>query len=293
MQKLTIIIVSFNSAKIICSCLEKIDFSKHRVIVVDNASSDKTVEVIEKNFPQVEIIKSTKNIGYGRANNIGLRATKTEYALILNPDAFIAEKDIEKTIEFLDLNQETALCGPILLNSFSEQKAEIDKQIKIAKNNTIQEFQNHLSVTYIIGAILFMRMSIFQKIGFFDEDIFLYYEDDEISHRVVKNGHKASIFLDAIGFHIGHGSSGSSLRSIYKRFWHRAFSKQIWKKKQKGKLFAIKSSLRLVIVFFLKAAFYSFIFKPKKIVENIAAMCGSISFLIGLKAFDKNNNSRG
>ncbi len=293
MQKLTIVIVSFNSAKIIFSCLEKIEFSKYRVILVDNASSDKTIEIVEKHFPKVEIIKSSKNIGYGRANNIGLRATKTEYALVLNPDAFITEKDIEKVIGFLNENQEIALCGPILLNSISDQKNEIAKQIKIAKNNTIQEFQNHLSVSYLIGAILFMRMSIFQKIGFFDENIFLYYEDDEISHRVVKNGYKAAVFLDALGFHIGQGSSGSNLRSIYKRFWHRAFSKQTWKKKQKGKFFAIKSSLRLSVIFFFKAIFYSFTFKPKKIVENIAAMCGSISFLIGLKAFDKNNNSRG
>ena len=135
-------------------------------------------------------------------------------------------------------------------------------------------------------------MSVFKKIGFFDENIFLYYEDDEISWRTVQSGYKAAIMSDALGFHIGQGSSGGKLRNIYKRFWHRALSKLYWKKKQKGKFTAIKSAIRLVIVFFIKSIFYATTFNPKKTVENFASCCGSFSFLIGLKAFDKNDNPR-
>jgi GT2 family glycosyltransferase len=167
------------------------------------------------------------------------------------------------------------------------------KQLKVVESNLLERCDDYLAVKYIIGAILFLRMSVFKKIGFFDENIFLYYEDDEISWRAIKNGYKAAIVPSAQGFHIGQGSSGGKLRNIYKRFWHRALSKLYWKKKQKGKFAAIKSAVRLAILFFIKSMVYAITFNPKKAVENFASCCGSFSFLIGLKAFDKNDNPRG
>ena len=90
---LTIVIVTFNSSEIIKQSLENIDCNKYLLIIVDNASTDNTVAVIESNFPSLKIIKNNKNIGYGRANNIALRQVETEFAMILNPDAFIFEKE--------------------------------------------------------------------------------------------------------------------------------------------------------------------------------------------------------
>jgi GT2 family glycosyltransferase len=97
-RKLTFIITTFNSAEVIDACLNKINFSNYEVIVIDNNSNDKTTEIVSQKYPLVTLIKNKKNYGYGRANNIGLRATTTPYALILNPDAFIFEEDLEKVI---------------------------------------------------------------------------------------------------------------------------------------------------------------------------------------------------
>ena len=94
---LTIIITTFQSESIIKTCLENIDFDKYEVFVVDNNSSDNTVKIIEDQFPKVNLIKLEQNIGYGRANNIALKKTKTPYALILNPDAIISDDDIKKS----------------------------------------------------------------------------------------------------------------------------------------------------------------------------------------------------
>ena len=107
------------------------------------------------------------------------------------------------------------------------------------------------------------------------------------------SGYKAAIMQNARGFHIGQGSCGGRLRNIYKRFWHRALSKLYWKQKQKGKFVARKSAIRLLMAFFIKSILYGIIFHPKKAVENFASFSGSAAFLIGLKAFDKNDNSRG
>ncbi|MES2677074.1 MAG: glycosyltransferase family 2 protein [Pseudomonadota bacterium] len=292
-KNLTIIIVSFNSSKIIKSCLEKINFSKYNVVMVDNASSDDVVQIVATNFPQVKIIKLAKNIGYGRANNVALRLVETEFALILNPDAFIFEEDIETILSELQKTPQIALAAPLLLPNYPALEEDKIKQLQIVEANLLERFDEYLSVKYIIGAILFLRMAVFKEIGFFDENIFLYYEDDEISFRTIQSGYKAAIIPTAQGFHIGHGSSGGKLRNIYKRFWHRALSKLYWKEKQKGKFAAIKSAIRLVILFFIKSIFYSTTFNSKKTVENFASCCGSAAFLMGLKAFDKNDNPRG
>ncbi len=262
-------------------------------MVVDNASSDNTIQTVADNFPQVKIIKLDKNIGYGRANNAALGQVKTEFAMILNPDAFILEDEIGKVLSLLQITPQIALAGPLLLQNYPVLEDDQIKQLKIVESNLLERFDEYLAVKYIIGAILFLRMSVFKEIGFFDENIFLYYEDDEISWRTVQSGYKAAIIPSAQGFHIGQGSSGGRLRNIYKRFWHRALSKFYWKQKQKGKLAAIKSAIRLAIVFFIKSIFYTITLNPKKAVENLASACGSLSFLMGLKAFDKNDNPRG
>jgi N-acetylglucosaminyl-diphospho-decaprenol L-rhamnosyltransferase len=293
MKNLTIIIVTFNSGEIIEKCLSKLNAEKYEVVVVDNASADNTTEIVTNKFPQVKLIKSEKNIGYFRANNLALRKVETEFALILNPDAFIDEENIEKVLKTLEKNSEIALAGPLLLTKYPLEKNDEAQQLKIVESNSIAKFEDFTAVKYIIGAVLFLRMSVFKEIGFFDEEIFLYYEDDEISWRAVKNGFKAAIITEVYGYHIGHGSSGSKLRNIYKRFWHRALSKLYWKKKQKGYLSALKSSLRLILMFLMKSIFYLVIFDFKKSVENFASCLGAIAFLINMKAFDSKGNARG
>ena len=292
-HQLSIIIVTFNSSKVIEKCLSNLNQNIHNVIVVDNASTDNTIQIITQKFPQIKIIKNNKNIGYGRGNNIALKQIKTDFALILNPDAFIFEEDIEKIITLMTKNPQIALAAPLLLTHYPILEEDKNQQLQIVKKNLIKKFDEYLSVKYLIGAILFLNMNIFRKIGFFDERIFLYYEDDEISWRSIKNGYKAVILPQAQGFHIGSNSSGNKLRDIYRRFWHRALSKLYWKQKQKGRLIAIKSAIRLVAIFLLKSIFYATIFNPKESIANLASCCGSISFLIGLTAFDKNDNPRG
>ena len=102
-NNLTIIIVTYNSEAIINNCLTNISFDKNEVFIVDNNSSDKTLEIVANNFPSVKIIKNNNNIGFGRANNIALAQTKNDFALILNVDAQITQEDIEKTIKAFEI----------------------------------------------------------------------------------------------------------------------------------------------------------------------------------------------
>lgn len=292
-HQLTFIITTYNSAGVIDNCLNKINFDNYEVIIVDNNSSDKTTEIISEKYPLVNLIKNKKNYGYGRANNIGLRATTTPYALILNPDAFIFENDLEKIIAMMNKNPEIGIGAPLLLNSYPQSQSNISHELAIVNNNLIKDFGDFKAVKYIIGACEILRMEFFNKIGFFDEKIFLYYEDDEICHRTILNNKICAICVDAFAYHIGQGSSGTNLRGIYRRFWHRALSKFYWKEKQKGFFNAYFSAIKLSLSFLFQAIFYGVIFNFKKLIQNLGSLNGTLSYLIRLSAFDKNDNPRG
>ena len=292
-HQLTFIITTYNSAGVIDNCLNKINYDNYEVIIVDNNSSDKTTEIISEKYPLVNLIKNKKNYGYGRANNIGLRATTTPYALILNPDAFIFENDLEKIIAMMNKNPEIGIGAPLLLNSYPQSQSDISHELAIVNNNLIKDFGDFKAVKYIIGACEILRMEFFNKIGFFDEKIFLYYEDDEICHRTILNNKICAICVDAFAYHIGQGSSGTNLRGIYRRFWHRALSKFYWKEKQKGFLNSYFSALKLSFSFLVQIIFYAIIFDFKKLFQNLGSLNGTLSYMIRLSAFDKNDNPRG
>ena len=104
-KDLTIIIVTFNSSEIIEQCLCNLNAEKHNIIVVDNASKDNSCQIVREKFPQIKLIQNDKNIGYGRANNIALLQSKTDFALILNPYAFILENDIQISLKITSKNR--------------------------------------------------------------------------------------------------------------------------------------------------------------------------------------------
>ncbi len=299
---LTIVVLAYNSAHIIGECLNKLNFEKYKVVVVDNASKDNALEFVRKNFPQAEIIALPKNIGYGNGNNAALKLVATDFALVLNPDAMILEKDIETVLSVMRNDASIAMTGPIILDEYPANKNEVEKKISRsesdltkAEGNYYEKIDGNFAARFLSGAALFMKISIMKKIGFFDEKIFLYYEDDEICARVRNNGYKNIIVTNALAFHVSGGgkSSGSSLKVIYKKNWHLVWSKLYWKKLRKGILGAKRSAFKLSIVYLIKALFCALTFNREKLVLNLGSSAGAFSFFIGLEAFDKNGNSRG
>lgn len=301
MQDLTIIILSYNSSHIIKKSLDNINFNKHKVIVVDNASKDNTVEFVKNNFPQVELIKINQNIGYGRGNNVALNQVKTEFALVLNPDALIDDDSICKVLEIMKSNSEIAIAGPLILeqNEISneeifKEKARIEQDFSSCKDMFYEKIGNNYDSRFISGACMFLRMDIFRKIGFFDEKIFLFYEDDEISWRAKNNGFKNLIIIEAFVCHIAASSCKKTWRGTYRRSWHlKAWSKLYFKEIRKGKFRARKSAFRLALSYFIKSLISLAKFDRESMAINLGAFSGSIAFLIGLEAFDKNGNPRG
>lgn len=283
-SRLSIVIVSFESAAIIADCLQKINLDKYQVFVVDNNSQDKTAKIIQEDFPQVNLIKLKQNIGYGRANNVALNQVETDYALILNPDAFMPEKDLDNVIEILDKNQNVALASPMTFHSKKQQ----DELMAELKNQP-----QFVDTDFVVGGVMFMNMKNVRKIGFFDENIFMFSEDNEISMRSIDSGYKNILINNSFAFHSGAGSSKKTLRTIYRRFWHLGWSKSYWKSRRKNWISVKRSTLRLVIIYLFETIVNIFKFNKEKIVSKFAFAMGCAAHFIGLKAFNKNGKARG
>ncbi len=288
-NKLSIIIVTFESSLVIRTCLEKINFKKYDVFVVDNNSQDDTTSIIKEDFPKVNLIKLNQNIGYGRANNIALRQANTDYALIINPDAFMFEKDLENAIKVMDENQNFAIASP---NTFHNRYLnDLDKERK--KVNKLTGKDRYTISNFIIGGVMFINMNIFRKIGFFDENIFMFSEDNEISQRSLDNGYKNVVINNSIAYHLGAGSSKKTLRTIYRRFWHLGWSKSYWKRRRKSWINVKRATLRLILIYLLESIFNIFKFNIEKVVSKFAFAMGCLAHFIGLKAFNKDGKARG
>jgi len=280
-KELSIIIVTFNSSHIISKCINSFERNIYDVYVVDNASSDNTISVINEEFKDIALIANNKNLGFGKANNIALKKIDTEYALILNPDALIRDVDINNAINILKKNSNIAILGS---NNIA------DRDFTNTKINDLEEFYYS---DFVVGGVMFMNMKNIKKIGFFDEKFFMFAEDSEICDRSIAYGYKNAIAYNCFTIHKGAQSSKKTLKVLYRRFWHLGWSKTIYKRGRKNYFSHCRSSVRIIIKYFLEAICYLFILKTEKSIAKFGFCLGSLSAILGVKAFDKNGNPRG
>ncbi|MDA0901915.1 MAG: glycosyltransferase family 2 protein [Proteobacteria bacterium] len=296
MKNLSIILLTYNSENIIELSLEKLDANQYDVIVVDNGSSDGTVALIKKKFPKVQIIQTGQNIGFGRGNNVALKQVKTEFALVINPDSFIEKADIEKVLKVMQSNKNIALASAVLYNGqldHKENKIINAKPCEVSQRNLLADKGEFFNAKFISGACMFMRMAVFQKIGFFDEHFFMYCEDNEINKRAKNHGYDTAIVKDTKFFHLCRQSSSKPNAEInYLIEWHKyGWSKCYYTQAVHNKLIAKLKALRKIIQMLFKMA--KDLIKNKKIhPSNKAIMSGSVAYLIGLDAFDKAGKPR-
>lgn len=210
----SVIIVNYNTSELTQKCIESIyAFTKENsfeIILVDNNSSDDSVEVISKLFPEVKLILNTENIGFGRGNNRGNALAKGEYVFFLNSDTYLISDAIKSFCDFMNKveNAKVAVLGGELLSGqdfdtvsygnlpsvfeyFSYlgfktfYKNYFEKKLAsgiVNKNSEIKE------VGYVNGADMFFRKEVFDLFGGFDEDFFLYFEETELSYRIKEKG---------------------------------------------------------------------------------------------------------
>lgn len=285
-KEVTIIILTYNSTHIVDNAIDQIVGKGYKIIIVDNGSNDNLKDILQQKYTNsaIELILLENNVGFSKGNNIALRRVKSKYAFLLNPDAIIDERSIDNMVIEANKNKDVAIVNPIFFSDYDmPNKKEIAKRIKDLKKDVDY-------VDFICCGASLMRMSIFKKIGFLDEKIFLYGEDDEISHRVIDNNYKNIIANKSFCSHINQASVKiesklQEYRMIYFRYWHQGWAKTYLKRRKKN---IIKIWMKISHRLFL-SLFYLLKFDLNNSINRFAIFNGSIANLIGIDCFKKDN----
>jgi GT2 family glycosyltransferase len=253
-KDITIVIASFKSEKKIKDCLNSID-KQAKVLVIENSNNLSFKENLEKEFSNVECVLAGANIGYGSANNIGLKKVKTKYALILNPDATLHSSALENFIKATEKIYDFAIMAPYI----QEEKDKFDK-INDLKNISPVEVEN------VKGFAMFLNISEFREVGFFDENFFFYFEEIDLCKRLINHGKKIYLIPE---IKIDHGGGFSHDQSIsvemeLSRNWHWMWSTFNYHKKYKGFFVSFFIILPKMSSAIIKVLIYTLIFNKKK-----------------------------
>jgi len=237
----SVIIVNYNTCEITNNCLKSIiDQTKevrYEVIVIDNCSSDGSVEMIKQEFPQFILIENMDNLGFGRANNLGIRNARGKYLFILNSDTILLNNAILFFFNFMEEQSGLGRIGAIggmLLNkdlkynlsfgNFYSMRSVLVASVmkyfkKIFRSQTkggeVFIFENacYFEVNVIIGADLFVRKDVMLSLGGFDEDFFMYCEEMDLQLRMARRNLKRYIINGPKIIHLDGGSSNN----LYKK----------------------------------------------------------------------------
>lgn len=228
----SVIIVNWNTRDILCNCLQsvyeqagEVDFE---VIVIDNASTDGSVEMVKKDFPQVDLIENSKNRGFAAANNQGMAIAHGRYVLLLNSDTIVLDGAIQKTVEFADQQAAMAVVGckvlnpdrtiqatcfmfPSLLNLllsatylyklFPRSRFFGRERMLWWDRNDVRE------VEVVTGCFMLVRREAIEQVGVMDEAFFMYAEETDWCYRFKKAGYRSLFFPGAQIIHLGGQSS--------------------------------------------------------------------------------------
>ena len=267
-KDITIVIASFKSEKKIKNCLNSID--KHvKVLVIENSDNLIFKENLENEFSNVECVLAGANIGYGSANNIGLKKVSTKYALILNPDATLHSSTLENFIKTTKKISEFAIMAPYIQE----------------KNNENINNQNifPLEVENVKGFAMFLNLSEFKEVGFFDENFFFYFEEIDLCKRLTKSGKKIYLIPDIKIDHAGGISHDESIKNEMElsRNWHWMWSTFNYHKKYKGYLISFFIVLPKLSSAMIKVLIYSVIFNKDKKKIYYQRLSGLVNAMAG------------
>lgn len=235
MMELSIIIVSWNARDFLLKCLQSLTIETFRheteIIVVDNGSTDGSIDIVKDQFSQVKLINNETNLGFAKANNIAIRQSKGKYVCLINSDVVVKEDCISRVIRFMDDNYRVGILGPRILgtngkvqrscmefptlwNAFCRSFA-LDyffPKSKIFGSQLMRYWQHDdiKSVDVINGCFWIVRRTALEEVGLLDERFFIYGEDIDWCRRFHDNDWDVVFFPEAEVIHYGGASSSNA-----------------------------------------------------------------------------------
>jgi hypothetical protein len=230
---ISVIIVNWNTKELLRNCLNSLSKTVHNllfeVIIVDNASSDGSVAMLETEFPSTIRIVNKENKGFGAANNQALAIIKGKYALLLNTDIILMPEAVNKLWNFCEANDEAAIvCGQLLNADGSKQNsiASFPGLLTLAANASLLEYlfpgrypskrykhTSPIEVDSAIGACMMIRKKALDETGAFDERYFFFFEETDLAYTMRLKGWKIYQVPDAFIYHLQGQSVGNNISS--------------------------------------------------------------------------------
>ncbi len=282
-QNLSVIIVSFKSDHVIHRCISSID-KDIEIIIVDNSNNYKFKKNIEEQYENVKCILSPKNIGMGAGNNLGINNIDKDFALILNPDVILEKSTIDQIINASKLLKTFAVISPISDNpKYPNYKS--DEEVNF-KSEGLRPFK----VKTVDGYSMLLNLKRLKKLNnfnFFDENIFLYLENDDFCKRLKSNNENIYIVPKSKIHHLG----GEAVDPKYKyeielsRNWHWMWSKFYFNKKHYGYFKALISIFQNLISAKVKFFYFLLTLNSKKRKIYQMRLSGLLNSMIGNKSF--------
>ena len=249
---LSIVIVSWNVREDLRECLQsllreegsRLESGEIEIIVVDNASTDGTAKMIEREFPQVKLLVNLQNLGYTKANNIGINHSRGKYILLLNPDTIVHQGALQALIDCAESHPEAGIIGAKLLNpdgsvqrsarSFPDIGAGLFRNTFLGRlfpNNPFVRrylladfgYDEVREVDWVSGAAMLVRRDLIERIGGLDERFWAYCEDVDLCWRAWQAGYKVLFCPNAVITHkVGRSSDQRLVPSLiqhHKSMW--------------------------------------------------------------------------
>lgn len=232
MKKITIVIVSYNVLDYLVPCIDSVHKATERIdaeiVVVDNCSKDDTVNYLREHYPDVRLIPNRENVGFSRANNQAIRASASEYVLLLNPDTFVYENTISSCVDFMDAHPQAGGVGVRMLthdgNPAPESRRAIPtpwvamlKMLGFSHRYYMSDlpWDEPCQIEVVSGAYCMLRRKALDQIGLLDEDYFMYGEDIDLSYRMIYGGWQNWYLPYDIIHYKGKSTQKSSFRYVH------------------------------------------------------------------------------
>lgn len=203
---LSVIIVTYNSADYIAECLSSVLASegvKLEVFVVDNASNDDGVTLVREKFPGVRLIVNSTNLGFGAANNRAMPYCEGRYTILLNPDTTVKADSFLNMARFMDSHPKVGLAGPRVENPDATRQDSVSQRYPGHRYLDGDLGKLPGDIACVLGACQIARTDLLRSIKGFDEDFFLYGEDQDICLRVRRQGLEIGFIPEAVIMHHG------------------------------------------------------------------------------------------
>ena len=275
---ITVVIVTYNSADVIESCLKPL-LAAAKIIVVDNASTDDSCKIVKRVSADIEIIRNKKNIGYGAAMNLGMSHASTTYGFAINPDAIIQPGAMEELVSSAETDPKPAIVCPFLHDGKGKTEISVMGPNELHHHQMTGELAGNFCSWFVTGAALLFRMTAWRDVGGYDETFFLYSEDNDLALRTSQKGYSMIIAPKAVVIHRGGASSRPSAHIVWLKNWHMTWSHLYLTRKHVNSTQARREAVERALKYGSKALFYWLVFRWGRAKRDGARLSACLNYL--------------